>query len=76
MPGEAIRDKEIAYITEEISKLKGATVVAVAAVADDESYGEVWPILQLRTPTGEILQVEVSADPEGNGPGFLFIDPI
>lgn len=52
-------------------------VILDAAPELDHSYGtwEVWPCLRVRTTGGDIVHVTVSQDPEGNGPGHLFIDP-
>ena len=43
-------------------------------VEDEMGYPEVWPTLTMTNPKypGVKLKVEVSQDPEGNGPGFLF----
>jgi hypothetical protein len=30
------------------------------------------PVLNVRLATGERLKLEISRDPEGNGPGFIF----
>lgn len=69
-----VLDREVTFVTESLSTLKGATVVEVAALRDDSNgWPEVWPVLILQTPDGTLLQVEVSRDPEGNGPGHLFI---
>ena len=53
-------------------------VIAIAAVIDnsDEEWPEVWPVLNLLLPNGETLEVTVSSDEEGNGPGHLFIDAV
>lgn len=67
-------DREVNYITNYLDELVGATVVHAAAFVDtEEGWPEVWPVLVLRKPDGTLLQVEVSRDPEGNGPGHLFI---
>lgn len=69
-------DKEVGFVESYLSELMGATVVNVAALTDDsEGWTEVWPVLLLQKPDGTLLQVEVSRDPEGNGPGHLFIGP-
>jgi hypothetical protein len=34
--------------------------------------GAEFPAFTVKTPSGETFVVEVSRDPEGNGPGFLF----
>lgn len=67
-------DLEAAYITEYLTTLVGCTVVHVQAFTEtDAVFTEVWPVLVLEKPDGTLLQVEVSRDPEGNGPGHLFI---
>jgi hypothetical protein len=69
-------DKEIAYVKAYLDELVGAKVVNVAAVKDDSDdwgWPEVWPVLVFEKPDGTLLQVEVSCDPEGNGPGHLFV---
>jgi hypothetical protein len=45
--------------------LKGGTIVSVDGGAE-------FPKFTVKTPSGELFEVEVSRDPEGNGPGFLF----
>lgn len=61
-------------ITDLLTPLLGATVVDVFGL-DHLDFGvtEVWPVLVLRQPDGTDVIVEVACDPEGNGPGHLFI---
>tara|TARA_R100001129_G_C5239047_1_gene224946 strand:+ start:561 stop:770 length:210 start_codon:yes stop_codon:yes gene_type:complete len=37
---------------------------------------DMWPTLMMRTDDGEGIAVVLSRDPEGNGPGFAFIEPV
>ena len=37
---------------------------------------DVWPALIMRTDGGEEIAVVLSRDPEGNGSGFAFIEPV
>ena len=37
---------------------------------------DMWPALIMRTDGGEEIAVVLSRDPEGNGPGFAFIEPV
>lgn len=69
---------EMEFITKEFAPLIGGTIVAVggAPSVDDWGRAEVWPVLIVTQPDGTTIQVEVSADPEGNGPGFLFLTPL
>ena len=36
---------------------------------------EEWPQFLLRLESGEEVWLTLSRDPEGNGPGFAFIEP-
>ena len=49
--------------------IKGATVTKVSFHEDETG---IWPVLHFNHPDRGSLRVEVSRDPEGNGPGFLF----
>lgn len=51
------------------SQLVGGTIVDFTFFDDDQGS---WPIFAVEKD-GVRLQVEVSSDPEGNGPGHLFI---
>ncbi len=37
---------------------------------------EMWPALIMRTDDGEEVAFVLSCDPEGNRPGFVFIEPV
>jgi hypothetical protein len=59
------------WITEYYGALLGGTITKVGhrrQNGDNESY----PWFEVTKPTGEVYEVEVSRDEEGNGPGFLF----
>ena len=43
----------------------------VAEVSDEDEEGNTWPVIQIKKGK-ETFEIEVSMDPEGNGPGFLF----
>ena len=53
--------------------LNGATVNGVSSVSDE--YGDIWTKITFEKD-GERFEVEISADEEGNGPGFLFGLPL
>ena len=57
-----------------LQPLVGAKITRVEAKAEDDGSGwvQVWPVLHVSLPDGTKLRLEVSQDPEGNGPGFLF----
>lgn len=69
----------IDYHENHMASLIGATLTAATVSVDDEGdgvYFEVWPVLIFTKPDGTTIQVEVSRDPEGNGPGHLFIEGV
>lgn len=47
-----------------------------AECVDYEDDGRHWPTLILENDQRQAIRVEVSCDPEGNGPGHLFIQHI
>lgn len=63
------------YQNAHYEQLRGLTVVAVDLV-DYEDDGRLWPTLILEDGRRNAIRVEVSCDPEGNGPGHLFIQAI
>lgn len=65
--------QEREYYNKYYGQLVGATIESAGVVAEDE-FGSVnfWPTIHIVTPDGQKLVLEVSQDPEGNGPGFLF----
>ena len=55
-------------LTRYLAPLKGARIVDVEIAHDELGL---WPTLRVETADGQRLTIEVSADAEGNGPGFL-----
>ena len=58
-----------------LAPLAGATIRYVTVEVDDQVMGmgtELWPTLYVTTAAGEQLELTVSQDEEGNGPGFIF----
>lgn len=70
-PGDEASYKQ--YMDEILAPLVGATVIATGGVIDTDEH-QCWPVIRLRTADGRILQMEISQDEEGNGPGHPFID--
>lgn len=66
-----IRPNERSFYEAYYGQLVGCTVVQAKMEADDDE-GQLWPTLTMRKPGGEQFVVELSQDPEGNGPGFMF----
>jgi hypothetical protein len=54
------------------SQLAGAVITSAGVVAEDNYGVEFWPTIHVVMKNGQKLVLEVSQDPEGNGPGFLF----
>ena len=54
-----------------MQQLVGATITKAEPAVDVAEGFEVWPVLEVETVDGRKLVVEVSSDPEGNGPGHL-----
>ena len=60
-------------LNEELNELIGATITQAEVVT---SYGDNWPVLILAHPNGKMIQIEVSRDDEGNGPGVLLMNEV
>lgn len=57
------------FWTDYYKQLVGAVVVGFGVVEEDDEF---WPCFNVKLVTGEVVQIDVSQDEEGNGPGFLF----
>lgn len=65
-----IEDREVGWMKSYLSELDGATIIGTDAQRDE--FGDLWPTLYIELANGESIMVEISADQEGNGGGFLF----
>ncbi len=54
------------------SALEGATIVKFLGTDVDEFGGRGFPMFQVKLDNGEMVELVVSQDEEGNGGGFLF----
>ena len=63
--------KMINRMGEHYDQLIGLTVDRVVFM--DNGDDGLWPVLVMSNKKGETFHVDVSMDPEGNGPGFLDI---
>jgi len=54
------------------SALNGATIVRFLGTDEDEFGGRGFPMFEVKLANGELVEVVVSQDEEGNGGGFLF----
>ena len=55
------------------SSLEGATILKLLPLSDDEMDFVTYLV---KFADGTIDQIEISQDPEGNGPGFIFGLPV
>lgn len=64
--------QEIEYHEKRMKPLVGATIIEATIALDEwgDSW-EVWPRLVVRLTDGREIALEISRDPEGNGPGFI-----
>jgi len=51
--------------------LVGATITK-ATIGEQDEEGETWPVFEVKLKDGTKLELELSQDEEGNGPGFMF----
>jgi hypothetical protein len=51
--------------------LEGATIVSFDGM-EEADFGDGFPTFTIRFSNGEVGQIEISQDPEGNGGGFVF----
>jgi hypothetical protein len=54
------------------SQLDGATIVKYVGMTPSDDYGKDFPAFTVKLNTGEVINIEVSQDEEGNGGGFIF----
>ena len=50
----------------------GATIISFDGMQDNEDGGDGFPTFTVKFANGEIGQIEISQDAEGNGGGFIF----
>ena len=66
-----LNDNERKFYEAYYGSLVGATINRVTiGKPDDEGYS--WPWLDVTLEDGTKLELELSQDEEGNGPGFIF----
>ena len=71
--------EQAAWMRRYYGQLRGWKVSSVSVkVEDDFGWPQCWPKLTMTHPDhpGVKLEIEVSQDEEGNGPGFLFGLPL
>lgn len=68
---EFYEERGKAFYTRYYKQLEGATITKFDGIIGDEN-GEGFPAFQVTLANGQIIDLEVSRDPEANGGGFLF----
>jgi len=66
-----LNDKDRKFYADYYGSLVGATITKVTISADDDE-GNSWPTFNVTLKDGTKLELELSQDEEGNGPGFMF----
>ena len=63
--------KDRNFYADYYGSLVGATITKVT-ISDDDEEGNSWPQFYVTLKDGTKLELELSQDEEGNGPGFMF----
>jgi hypothetical protein len=68
-----LKPGEMGFYDKYFGQLVGATILAFKMAYDKDSEGgEYWPTFLVKLADGQTLEIEISQDEEGNGPGFIF----
>ena len=60
------------FYKEYYGDLIGATILSFEGMRDDEFGGSPFPTFKIKFKNGEIGEIQISQDEEGNGGGFVF----
>ena len=60
------------FFTKYYGDLVGATILSFDGMQNDDDLGDGFPSFTVKFKDGEIGQIQISQDPEGNGGGFIF----
>ena len=64
-------------MNKELAKLQGGKIIAIGEDRDFvDDFGQPVYALIILLPNGKTVQAAILADAEGNGPGFLAIEPL
>ena len=72
MNAAEFKAKEQNYFKKYYSDLVGAKVLSFNGMQDDGFGGDGFPTFTVEFKSGEIGQIQISQDSEGNGGGFIF----
>ncbi len=70
----AFLDKENSQALAAVKVLRGLTGATILGA--DLDVEDLFPQLQVRLADGSRVVVTISSDPEGNGPGFAFVEEV
>ena len=74
MPNMSNINANIKMVREQLSGLVGCTIVQVdASSATETGTDAVWPVILVKDVNDNLFQLEIACDPEGNGPGHIFL---
>jgi hypothetical protein len=72
-----LKPSEMEWYDKYFGQLVGGTIMAFKMKVDDSmGYKEYWPTFKVLLPSVGLVEIELSQDEEGNGPGWLFGLPI
>ena len=60
------------YWTKYYKDLEGATILKFVGMNIDDDLSDGFPTYQVKFASGEVGEISISQDPEGNGGGFIF----
>jgi len=60
------------YYAKYYGDLVGATILSFDGMQNEEDFGDGFPSFTVKFKDGEIGQIQISQDAEGNGGGFIF----
>ena len=60
------------YWTKYYKDLEGATILKFIGMNIDDDLGDGFPTYKVKFASGEVGEISISQDPEGNGGGFIF----
>lgn len=64
------RRQQAEWYSRHYGQLAGATIIQTI-IEIDEEFGDLWPVFKIKLADGRELEIQIQADPEGNGPGFI-----
>lgn len=75
----SFKDEEKEYFTKYYSQLVGAIITSfewseAEPGEDTDGWYEPFPVFKANLRGGQKIIITLSQDPEGNGPGFLFLE--